>query len=107
MAFAVRLAPRAVGDAERIYRRVVQAAPLAGQRWYNRLIESLHSLAELPERCEVVERLTTTNRTVRKLLFGRKPHTYRIYFDIVENTVWILHIRHGARREAREKELYR
>lgn len=97
--------PRAAEDAERIYRRIVQSAPVAGQDWYNGLIDTVYSLAELPERCEIVERWTKSGHTVRKLLYGRKPHTYRIYFDIAETTVRVLHIRHGARREPRSRDL--
>ena len=40
------------------------------------------------------------------LLYGRKPHTYRVYFDTIQTTVRILHIRHGARREPTRKALY-
>ena len=32
--------------------------------------------------------------------------TYRIYFDVVGTTVRILHIRHGARKEPRRRELF-
>ena len=98
--------PRAAADAERIYRWVVQAAPLAGQEWYNRLIDTLYSLAEFPERCEAVEQLSKPDRQIRKLLYGRKPHTYRVYFDVAGTTVRILPIRHGARHEPRALERY-
>ena len=105
MAYAVRLTPRAAGDAERIYRRVVEEAPLKGQEWYNRLIDTLYSLETFPDRCEEVGALTGRAGTVRKLLYGHKPHKYRIYFDIVGTTVRILHIRHGARREPKRRDL--
>jgi plasmid stabilization system protein ParE len=105
MAYAVRLTPRAAGDAERIYCRVVQDAPLKGQEWYNRLIDALYSLETFPDRCEEVGALAGRTGTVRKLLYGNKPHKYRIYFDIVDTTVRILHIRHGARREPKRRDL--
>jgi len=34
---------------------------------------------------------------VRKLLYGKRPHVYRILFTIENETVTILHIRHGRR----------
>ena len=34
---------------------------------------------------------------VRQLLYGRKPHVYRILFTIENETVYVLHIRHGRR----------
>jgi hypothetical protein len=35
---------------------------------------------------------------VRQLLYGRKPHLYRVLFTIEGDTVVVLHIRHGRRR---------
>ena len=55
-------------DAERIYRKVVQEAPLHGQTWFNRLIEAVYSLDSFPHRCEAVERLSRPEAIVRKLL---------------------------------------
>jgi toxin ParE1/3/4 len=107
MAFRVRLTPRAAEDIERIYRLVVQEAPLHGQEWYNRLIRVIDSLTSQPNRCRAVETLSTRRSTVRKLLYGRKPHVYSIYFDVVEDSVRILPFRHGARREPTRRELFR
>ena len=101
MEYRVRLTPRAADDIGRIYRRITQAAPLAGQKWFNRLVDKVYSLVTFPERCRVVESISRPNRMVRELLFGRKPHVYRIYFDIAEDTVRVLHIRHAARRESK------
>ena len=52
------------------------------------------------------ESLSRPGSLVRKLLYGRKPHTYRVYFAIVEDTVRVLHIRHGARKEPKRQELF-
>lgn len=99
MAYRVRLTPRAAGDADAIYRRVTVEAPFAGPRWYGRLIETLRSLDTFPERGQIVKSLSRSERMVRRILFGRKPSVYRIYYSIEGDTVRILHIRHGARRE--------
>ena len=56
------------------------------------------------ERCEAVEQLSKPDHQIRKLLYGRKPHTYRVYFDVAGTTVRILHIRHGARQEPGARE---
>jgi hypothetical protein len=32
------------------------------------------------------------------LLFGRKPHAYRILFTIKDDVVYVFRIRHGRRR---------
>jgi plasmid stabilization system protein ParE len=101
MAYSVRLMPRAADDIERLYRRVIGKAPLQGQEWFNRFIDALYSLKTFPDRCKAIKGLSRPARIVRLLLYGRRPQTYRIYFDVVETTVRILHIRHSARKEPR------
>jgi hypothetical protein len=34
---------------------------------------------------------------IRQILYGKRQHRYRILFTIREQTVIVLHIRHGAR----------
>jgi toxin ParE1/3/4 len=99
MAYRVRLTPRAAGDADAIYRRVTVEAPFAGERWFDKLIRTLESLDTFPERGQIVKSLSRSERVVRRILFGHKPNVYRIYYSIEGETVHILHIRHGARRE--------
>ena len=98
MAFQVEIMPRAASDVERIYRHVIQQAPLTGQRWHNGLIGALSSLEKNPHRCLEVAQLSNRGRIIRRMMYGVKPHCYKIYFDIVGDTVRVLHIRHAARR---------
>jgi toxin ParE1/3/4 len=53
------------------------------------------SLDERPERTPA----TPENKTLRDLLFGKKPNVYRIIYAIDQRArvVRVLHIRHGAR----------
>src|SRR3569833_3090236 len=37
---------------------------------------------------------------VRQMVFGRKPHYYRVLFTIESESVVVLHIRHGRRERA-------
>jgi hypothetical protein len=39
---------------------------------------------------------------VRHLLYGRKPHTYRVLFTIEGSLVYVLHIRHGRREPLKQ-----
>ena len=105
MAFHVRLTPRAASDAEQIYITIAGEGSAAGHSWYKGLIAAIYSLDAFPARCEMVPSLSRPARLVRKLLYGRKPGVYRIYFEIAGDAVLIYHIRHGARREPRRKEL--
>jgi plasmid stabilization system protein ParE len=88
MAFHVELAESARADAERLYERVTAAAPYRGPIWYRRLMLAIQSLRNNPERCPVAP---------RQLLFGKKPHVYRVLHELRGNTVYVLHIVHGAR----------
>jgi len=62
--------------------------------WFNRLAETIYSLERFPERGPV----TSENKNLRHLLFGKSPNTYRIIYalDKPKNAVNVLHIRHGA-----------
>ena len=40
---------------------------------------------------------------MRQLLYGRKPHVYRILFTIEGDVVYVLRIRHGRRRHVDER----
>jgi mRNA-degrading endonuclease RelE of RelBE toxin-antitoxin system len=48
-----------------------------------------------------------TRRSLRHLLYGKKPNVYRVIFEIDERRrlVHVLTIRHGAMDEAQQDEL--
>ena len=54
-----------------------------------------------PNRCPVAPETRKLKRNLRHLLYGKKPHVYRVIYEIEEQrqTVWVLTIRHGARRK--------
>jgi len=105
MAYRVEFLPGARSDLERICRRLILEAPIRGSEWLDGLERSIQSLGNLPERCPVIGRLSTSNDLVRRLLYGRYPHIYKIYYHLVSETVEIMHIRHGARKEPRRRDV--
>jgi plasmid stabilization system protein ParE len=74
----------------------------AGLRWFRKLREEIASLSELPQRCPLAPENKEFPFEVRQLLYGRKPHLYRVLFTIEGDTVVVLHIRHGRRRRLGE-----
>jgi plasmid stabilization system protein ParE len=62
---------------------------------------AIASLAEFPKRCPLAPENSAFPFEVRQLLYGKKPHTYRILFTIEGQTVYVLHIRHGRRAALR------
>jgi toxin ParE1/3/4 len=63
--------------------------------WFNHLAEAIYSLERFSERGAPVRE----DKKLRQLLFGTKPHMYRIIYavDKRNRVVNVLHIRHGAR----------
>ena len=107
MAYRVEIARRAEGDLEELYLWVVERAPQQGARWFNGLERAVLSLDQHPKRCPVAPESFDPNRPVRVLLYGRKPHAYRIFFTIDNDAdiVRVVHVRRGARQRPLAEEL--
>ncbi|MDP8982015.1 MAG: type II toxin-antitoxin system RelE/ParE family toxin [Acidobacteriota bacterium] len=98
MAFRVETTAEAEHDGDAILEWLLsQHAGDSGIRWFVALEEAIASLATFPKRCPIAPESSEFPFEVRHLLYGRKPHVYRILFTIEHDTVDILHIRHGRR----------
>jgi plasmid stabilization system protein ParE len=103
MAFRVEVTPQAEQDADAILEWLLsQHAGEAGIRWFLRLREAIDSLAEMPGRCALAPENASVPFEMRQLLYGRKPHVYRILFTVEGDVVYVLRIRHGRRRHLDE-----
>ena len=96
MAYLVNLTSRAERDLAHLYSHIMAADSVGALKWYRRLKEAILSLDEQPSRCPA----TPESHRLRHLLYGRKPHIYRVIYRVLEKgqQVEVLHIRHGARR---------
>jgi plasmid stabilization system protein ParE len=104
MDFRVELSEQAQRDIAAIYEWLQsQQAGDAGQRWFLALRAAVASLTNLPSRCPLAPENRDSPFEVRYLLYGRRPHVYRILFAIESDVVQVLHIRHGRRRPVRSK----
>ena len=106
-AYRVGLADSAKADADAIYKPIVATAPVRGADWFEELMDCLHALDRLPYRCPLAREAKKAKREIRCLLFGRRRNLYRILYEVDEanRAVWILHIRHGARRDMKAGEI--
>ena len=105
MAFRVEISDQAERDADSILEWLLsQHAGQAGIDWFLAFDDAFASLAEFPERCPIAPENTRFPFEVRQLLYGRKPHVYRIIFTIEGATVHILHIRHSRRKPVAPSE---
>jgi toxin ParE1/3/4 len=103
MAYLVSITPRAERDLDLIYTNINAEYSPAALKWYRGLARSVLSLEKHPNRCP----LTQKKNHIRCLLYGHKPHIYRVIFRILERQeqVEVLHIRHGARRKPKQSDL--
>jgi plasmid stabilization system protein ParE len=86
--------PRAERDLATIYARIEAPSSEAAFNWYRGLKAAIETLRENPRRCASIPE----KRELRQLLYGNKPHVYRVIYRFSEKprVVDILHIRHGA-----------
>jgi toxin ParE1/3/4 len=105
MAYLVSITALAERDFASLYREIYAEEFDAALKWYRGLKEAVLSLEEQPNRCPV----TPEKAQLRHLLYGNKPHVYRVIFRVVEKhkRVDVLHIRHGARDKLKAREVGR
>lgn len=95
MAFLIKITTRAQRDLQLLFGRINAEQSTAALKWYRGLKEAILSLEQHPDRCPI----TPENPHLRHLLYGHRPHVYRVIFRIEKNRkrVEVLHIRHCAR----------
>ncbi|MHB8865985.1 MAG: type II toxin-antitoxin system RelE/ParE family toxin [Pirellulaceae bacterium] len=86
---------------------IAKRAPVAADTWLNRLQAKIKTLEERPDRCPVITERARLSFDVRELLYGRKPHIFRIIFVIDGSRVRVLRVRRGQRRQLTSEELDR
>ena len=103
MTYIVEFAERAARDLEILYVEKSAAESHAAARWYNGLEQAVDALVLFPNRYPLAPEARRAKRKLRHLLYGKKFHVYRVIYEVEERrqTVWVLTIRHGARRKLR------
>jgi toxin ParE1/3/4 len=96
MTYRVNVTVRAERDLALLFDAINAEHSDAALKWYRGLKDAILSLEEQPNRCPE----TPENARLRHLLYGHKPHVYRVIYRVTEKSkhVDVLHIRHGARR---------
>lgn len=98
MTYRVRLHQHAVQDLDEAYRWSARSAPEAAARWLERFDAALATLAENPERCSKAPEDEQVHFEIRQLLFGRRPHVFRVLYTIDSDTVRVFRILRAQRR---------
>lgn len=94
MHYRVEFTFQAEVEADSAYEWIVKESPTNAQSWFEGLLESIESLSSLPERCPIALESEDVGQEIRNLLYGK----FRILFLIEDQTVFILHVRHGAQQ---------
>lgn len=64
------------------------------------LAKSHEDAEKHPLRCPLAAENDKFPQDIRELLYGRRKHSkHRIIFEVIEDTVYVLYVRHTARDE--------
>ena len=98
MRYRVIITPEAENDlrtASRYIRR--QGAPQAARAWLTGARKKIKTLAEYPERAHAASESMSFQEPIRELIYGSGNRgVYRILFAILDDSVFVLHVRHGS-----------
>ncbi len=102
MTFRVELTDRAARDLAILFEEKRALESLAAGHWFNGLERAIYSLETFPRKCPMAPESRKAGRSLRHVLYGRKPHVYRAIYEIDEarKIVRVLTIRHGAMEPA-------
>jgi toxin ParE1/3/4 len=107
MRYRVELTDRALRDLELLYLEKKTAQSQAAVRWFNKLEQAVLGLEKYPFRCPAAPESRKMKRKLLHLLYGKRPHVYRVIYEIDESrrTVRVLTVRHAARQQAGKSDL--
>jgi len=90
--YRVEIKPTAENDLETRYRQIAEESPQNAMSWYLRVIEAIEKLEILAERCPIAPEDADIQQGIRHLVIG----DYRALYRVVDDTVEVLHLRHGS-----------
>ena len=92
----VEITTLAEANLEEIYLRIRKDSSTRAVEWREGLLKAAQTLERFPRRCPLAPE-SGAELEIRQLVYG----TYRVLFTIAKDTVYVLHIRHGARQTLR------
>ena len=92
----VEITAFADANLEEIYLRIREDSPSRAAEWRKGLVKAAQTLDRFPKRCPLAPE-SGPEIEIRQLVYG----AYRVLFTVAKDTVFVLHIRHGARQPLR------
>jgi plasmid stabilization system protein ParE len=105
MKFSIIVTATAKREADEAFVWLRERTEVYAIEWFNGLVDAVEELSEFPSRWPIAREPEIHGQKIRQMLYGRRPHIYRVLFLIRDNVVYVLHIRHGARRALRLDEI--
>ena len=96
MALPVRIAAKATREIDEAVAWLARRSRPAAARWLGRLMEAIRSLGTNPERHGLAPESEWYPGELRHLLYGKRTGVYRILFEVREEVVYVLRVRHAA-----------
>jgi plasmid stabilization system protein ParE len=101
MIFKVQITEQAEAELNEAYEWIASQSLEQAVIWFNGLVEAADTLSTFPERCPRAPESTELDLEIRQLLYGK----YRLMFIVRDDTVYLLHVRHGARQHLRPEDM--
>lgn len=95
--FKVEITATALAEVEEMYAWLAAKSPISAQRWRGKLLKLIDSLESFPGRYPIAPESVTIGREIRYLIHGKRSGVIRILFEVLDDTVYVFRIRHGAR----------
>ena len=92
--YKVRIPPSVITELEDNFDYIAKDSITNAVRWYRNIQEKILSLQENPRRCPIAIESRYRSYEIRHLIVGQ----YRVLFRIRDDTVEVLHVRHGNRK---------
>ncbi len=93
MEFQIIITPSGKADIFGINTWLLENYENLAEKWIWGLSQTISSLSKFPERCPTIPESESFDVEVRQIIYGKKPHTYRILFSIQNEKVYILRVR--------------
>jgi plasmid stabilization system protein ParE len=95
MQYKVLMQPSAKADIAEINAWLMENVSLDyADKWLWGISVAVTSLSSFPNRCPISDESDAFDFPVRQLLYGKKPHVYRILFAVENDKVFVLRVRH-------------
>ena len=94
--FRIEITEMAKRETQEVYDWMWQRSSASANRWLSGLEKTIETLTNNPGRCPLARESDAFAIPVRQLLYGKRSRAYRVLFQVKGDTVYVLHVRHGA-----------